>query len=285
MIKIAYATPDEREDVAQFMQSVFVKAKWDIEGWRKLVAGRWNGPGGNYAITVRDAGKLVGVLGLVYAERQTPQGPRTTADMSSWYILRDYRGQGVGQQVLAFATSDPTLTVNNFSSAQAAVSVLVNGGFKVLDADRLVWRAGHSAQNSVAHHTRDDFAPLLRPEWDQIITDHVGLKLHPVVVQTPDGPLFLMVYPQKKHDAYVTHEVMHVSDPALFAQHARAVAGAVLPARDAILSFDRRMTLPDVTPDDVHSFAAPRFYHSSVMEPADIDMLYSECLLLGNKIH
>lgn len=285
MISIAYAAPHEREEVAQFMKTVFTKAKWDIEGWRKLVAGRWTGPDGQYAITVRDGKRLVGVLGLVYATRQTAAGPRVTADMSSWYILREYRAQGIGQRVLAFATADPNLTVNNFSSAQGAVSVLMNGGFQVLDRDRLIWRAGHNGAG-----LRVERDPLradmpLAAEWRKIIVDHADLKLYPAVVETPDGALLLMIYPQKKQDDYVTHEAMYVSDHAVFAVHARAIAGAVLPPSGAILSLDRRFTAPGLEADEVHSFAAPRFYHSGVMAPADIDMLYSECLLLGNKIH
>ena len=99
--------PEEREEIAQFMKTVFTRAKWDIDGWRRLLAGRWCGPEGRYAVAVRDEGRLIGVLGLVYADRMTSGGLRTTADMTSWYILKEYRGQGIGQQMLAFATSDP----------------------------------------------------------------------------------------------------------------------------------------------------------------------------------
>ncbi|MEM7521982.1 MAG: hypothetical protein AAF307_13235 [Pseudomonadota bacterium] len=285
MTVIAYAGPDEREEVAQFMNTVFTRAKWDIDGWRRLVAGRWCGPNGRYAITVRDAGKLVGVLGLIYAVRQTEAGPRVIADMTSWYILRPYRAQGVGQKMLALATADPDVTVSNFSSAKAAVSVLTNAGFQVLDAERLVWRSGHGAGVVVAHDDPASVGQGLTAKDKQIIADHEGLKVRPVRVETPDGPLLMMIYPQKKHDEYVTHEVMYLSDQALFAQHAPQIAGAVLPVREAILSLDRRFAIPGLQHDEVHAFATPRFYFAGPMAKSEIDMLYSECLLLNIKIH
>ncbi|MFC6585332.1 GNAT family N-acetyltransferase [Sulfitobacter aestuariivivens] len=196
MVEIAYAGPDEREEVAQFMNRVFHRAKWDIDGWRRLVAGRWCGPMGRYAITVRDEGEMVGVLGLVYAERMTSQGPRTTADMTSWYVLKDYRGGGVGQKMLRLATADPDVTVTNFSSAKAAVQVLEKAGLVVLDKERLVWHP----RDAAALVVHDDPLALgdRLPEKDRrIVADHQGLKLRHLAVETPDGLCTLVIYPQK----------------------------------------------------------------------------------------
>lgn len=173
MVEIAYAAPAEREEVAQFMNAVFVKAKWDIDGWRRLVAGRWCGPEGRYAITVRDKGRLMGVLGLVYAERITAEGIRTTADMTSWYVLKDLRGQGVGGKMMALATSDPEVTVTNFSSAKAAVSVLERAGLEVLDRERLVWHPSQMQKFRV-HEDPLALGDRLTAKDRRIIRDHQG---------------------------------------------------------------------------------------------------------------
>lgn len=284
MVEISYATPEEREEVAAFMDRVFVRGKITMEGWRALVAGRWSGPGGKYAIIAREGGAIVGVLGLVYAQRMTAAGLRVTADMSSWYVLKEVRGQGVGQRILTLAMSDPGVTITNFSSALGAVNVLVNAGMAVLDRERLVWHPSDVAP-FVVHEDPLALGDRLSEKDRRVIADHAGLRLRPVAVETPEGPVTLVIYPQKKHDDYVTHECMYLGDQALFARYAGRIAASVLPAREAILSLDRRLGAAGIEYDDCRAFTAPRFYVEGVMDPADIDLLYSECVLLNNKIH
>ena len=284
MVELAYAAPSEREEVAQFMNRVFVRAKWDIDGWRRLVAGRWCGPEGRYAITLRDGGEIVGVLGLVYAERMTSEGPRTTADMTSWYVLKAYRARGFGQKMIALATSDPNVTVTNFSSAKAAVSVLENAGLTVLDKERLVWHPSE-ADKFVVHDDPLSLRDRLSPKDRRVIEDHQGLRLRSLAVETPEGLCPLVIYPQKKHDEYVTHEIMYLSNQPLFARYAGRIAASVLPAQEAILSLDRRFAAQGIACDEVREFATPRFCQQGLLHPSEIDMLYSECVLLNIKIH
>lgn len=284
MVDVSYAAPSEREEVAQFMDAAFVRAKWDIDGWRRLVAGRWAGPEGRFAVTVRDAGRLVGVLGLVYAHRDTRRGRRTTADMTSWYVLKDYRGQGVGSKMMTLATSEPDVTVTNFSSAKGAVSVLERAGLEVLDKERLVWLPGQGAPLTV-HDDPLSLGDRLPAKDRRIIEDHQGLKLRFVSVETPDGLCTMVIYPQKKHDEYVTHEIMYLADQEVFARHAARIAASVLPAEGAILSLDRRFAKPGIDPHDVRAFATPRFCQKGLLDPSEIDMLYSEAVLLNIKIH
>lgn len=284
MVDLAYAAPAEREEVAQFMNSVFTRAKWDIDGWRRLVAGRWCGPEGRYAVTVRDDDKLIGVLGLVYAVRMTDRGAVTTADMTSWYVLKEYRGMGIGQQMIKLATSDPKVTVTNFSSAKDAVRVLEKAGLVVLDKERLVWHP-RDGETFVVHDDPLALGDRISAKDRKVVGDHQGLNLRHLAVETPDGICTIVVYPQKKHDAYVTHEVMYCGDHTLFARYAGRIAGSVLPANSAILSLDRRFAQDGIKCDDIREFATPRFCQRGLLEWSEIDMLYSECVLLPIKIH
>jgi len=285
LVDLAYAKPEEREEVAQFMNRVFVRAKWDIDGWRRLMAGRWCGPEGRFAIIARDdSGAMVGVMGLIYAQRMTSAGVRTTADMTSWYILKEHRGGGLGGRMMAFATADPDVTVTNFSSAKAAVSVLERAGLEVLDHERLVWLPS-DAPRFVVHEDPLALGDRLTEKDRKIISDHQGLRLRHLAVETPEGLVVMVVYPQKKHDEYVTHEIMYLADQPLFARYAHRIAASVLPAEGAILSLDRRFAAEGIECDDVRQFATPRFCQKGLLDPSEIDMLYSECILLNIKIH
>ena len=284
MVQIAYALPPEREEIAQFMCAAFPKAKWDIDGWRRVLDGRWGGDA-PYAVTVRDKGVLVGVLGLISATRMTKTGLKRTMNMTSWYVLKSHRGTGLGSQMLALITADPDVTVTNYSSAKGAVPVVERAGFKALDSQRFVWKArSHSsAIDLVENPSIDD--PNLTSQDRQILKDHQGLNLQSRLVKTPDGWCFFMFMIKQKHDEYLTYETMHVSRPDLFARCARAIADQILPETGAVLSVDSRFILGDVTPDAIENFAVPRFFTSGAMPPIDVDHLYSEIVLLDMKMY
>jgi len=107
MVEIAFACPEERAEIARFMQEAFPRAKWDGDGWRRLLDGRWSAAPDRYAITARDGHRLIGVLGLVTARRPTGAGPAVMANMTSWYLLKPYRAGGIGGRMIRRATDDP----------------------------------------------------------------------------------------------------------------------------------------------------------------------------------
>lgn len=282
MVEIRMAHEDaERAAVAAFMQEVFPRAKWDARGWAALLAGRWAAPEDPFAVVVRDGTRLVGVLGLIFARRPTERGPQLVINMTSWYVLPDYRGQGLGLQMLQLARSVPGATLTNFSSSSNAVSVVRRAGLEVLDDTRCVWRARPVTSQGWA--VQED--PILEGVSGQILSDHAGLPVRRVLVETPDRPLVLVLMAQKKHDAYVTHEVLYVSDAALFSAHARGVADALLPGSAAVLAIDSRFVADPERADAVEPIAVPRFYTAGLLEPQEVDPLYSEIVLLGMKLY
>ena len=285
MLEIAHAPPQDRAEIARFMQAAFPRAKWDRSGWDALLSSRWSGPDNSYAVTVRDKGKLVGVLGLVTATRPTRSGMAKMANITSWYVDSAYRGQGVGSQMLELVTADPDVTITNFSSAKRAVPVVERAGFSILDAERLVWQAGAGQPNFKAHRSPLTLGLALGDRDKQVIKDHAGLDLLPLTVETPDGLCTLILSIKQKHDAYVTYETMYVGNRPLFSKHAQAIALAVLPRHDAVLSVDSRFVEQGTQCDRREVFAVPRYYTPGRILAEDIDHLYSEIVLLGLKMY
>ncbi len=277
MVEIAFAEPQNRAEVAAYMLASFPRAKWGADGWQALLDGRWARRGDPFAVTVRDGARLLGVLGLVTARRH---GGWISSNMTSWYVDKSLRGQGVGSGMLELATSDPAVTVTNLSSARAAVPVVERAGFSVLDAQRCIWRASGAS----GLPTEPLQSATLPAQTRRVLADHEGLRLRPVAVRTPDGTCALLIAEQQKHDAYVTHEVMHLSDRALFARHARGIADAVLPESGAVLSVDSRFVMDGAEPDAVEDIPIARFFKGS-QDPVQVDALYSEIVLLNMKLY
>lgn len=281
MVDLAFAPAQARAEVVAFMQEAFPRAKWGTAGWQTLLAGRWAQPADPCAVVARDGDRIVGVLGLVFATRPTAHGPRRWVNLTSWYVLPDYRGEGLGQRMMEMVVALPGATVTNFSSAVRAVPVVRRAGLQVLDDTRCLWSARISGAVRLA--VKED--PQVDGHVGQVLRDHTGLPLRRIAVQTDEGPLIMVLMEARKHDAYVTHEVLFLSDPDRFAGHTRAVADAVLPTDRAMLSVDSRFVRDLSVAEVVEPIPVPRFYSSPDMTPTGIDPMYTEIVLLGMKMH
>lgn len=282
-LDVSFATPEEREEIAQFMVSAFPRAKWDITGWRKLLANRWGAPGDPFALRVKDNGRVVGCLGLVTARRPTEVGDVVTCGMSSWYMLRDYRGTGAGKEMLTLATQQPGVTVVNFASSAKAAPVVVAAGLVELETHRHIWVPGPGPRMTVSN----DPGALaeLNARDRRVLQDHAGLKVVPWAVMVPGAdPFLILISPMKKHDDYTNHELFYCGNRALMSAHTRSIANAVVPT-DGVLAVDTRFVSPDVAPDHTVPLSLPRYYTPGYLAPEYVDHIYSENILLGIKIH
>ncbi|KIN74002.1 GNAT family N-acetyltransferase [Sulfitobacter guttiformis] len=282
MVEVTFATPAQRDEVEAFMHAAFPRAKWGAEGWTRLLANRWGGPQGEFAVTARDGDKLVGVMGMNDSLRHTPRGPQRYRNLTSWYVLKSHRGMGLGETLMHTAMGDPAVTSTNLTSAKAALPLVDRIGFRVLDAQRFVWR--HSGLDALPH----TFDPLkdanLRSVDAQVLKDHTGLGLGYVTVETPDGLCTLVLSVKQKVDEYITHEVVYVGQPDLLARHGDAIANTVLPQTGAVFSVDSRLAT-GARPGTVETIEVPRFYKGNRMLPAEIDHMYSEIVLMGMKLY
>jgi len=279
---IRFAKREERAQVEDFMHDAFPRAKWGRDGWTRLLANRWGGERGEFAVTASDSSKLVGVMGMNDSTRHTPRGPQRYRNLTSWYVRKSHRGMGMGETLMHTAMADPEVTSTNLTSAKAALPLVDRIGFKVLDAQRFVWRRGEGEK---LQHSFDPLNEAALNEVDtQVLRDHADLDLSYVTVETPDGPCTLALSVKQKVDEYVTHEVVYVGQPDLLAQHGQGIADSVLPDTPAVLSVDSRLA-PHGRGGEMQQIEVPRFYKGTSLLPAEIDHMYSEIVLMGMKLY
>ncbi len=161
-----------------------------------------------------------------------------------------------------------------------------------LDRHRHVWfrnsDGARSARKPVLEICRDpdEVVPMLDAPLRQILADHAGMNIHPVAFQAPDGAVCLVVFMIKMKDADVTYyDTLYISDLALFAKYARALASALLPAGDVLMSADSRfMTGLDAAPDATWEIRIPRAGLLTDLAASKADILYSEIPLFDLKL-
>lgn len=282
MVTVTFAPPSQRAEVEAFMHAAFPRAKWGAEGWTRLLANRWGGANGEFAVTARDGDTLVGVMGMNDSIRHTPRGPKRYRNLTSWYVLKSHRGMGLGETLMHTAMADPEVTSTNLTSAKAALPLVGRIGFNVLDATRLVWRQSGAAPLSLTLDPLRDTS--LNAIDAKVLSNHAGLNLKPVVIETPDGPLTLVLSVKQKVDEYVTHEVTYVGQPDLLARHASAVADTLLPEQAAVFSVDSRF-ITGAQGGISEPIEVPRFFKGTSLLPAEIDHMYSEIVLMDMKLY
>jgi GNAT superfamily N-acetyltransferase len=285
MVRIRQALAPDREAVCRYLHQN-MNPRIPIERWRRYTDGRWASALPDFGVLAEDNGRMVGYLSVVYAKRLIGGQSRHTGNLGAFYVERDYRGRGLGLDMLRAITARDDVTYTTFSSNSPARRLVLKAGLELLDDRRLLWRPGGRADTSVeisGDVTR--FADRLSASARQALADHADLGLESLVICEPEGPACLVIfYVKLKGQDIAYHEVLHLSDPAVFGRNVRAFAAHVLPGGQAVLSVDSRFLDSTVEPDAIEEIPAPRYFRPAGLAPAEVDFLYSETVVLGLKL-
>jgi GNAT superfamily N-acetyltransferase len=279
--------PAEEGDIDTVVDLLFghMSQKVTKERWRRLLDYPWRPADAARGYVAVDNSRAVGFLGLVYADR--PNGGRIErfCNICAWYLLKDYRGQGIGQRIQFGSVADPHLTYTIMTATLATGRAFgSHSGFQVLDDTRYLLRRSPAARGDI--DILDDpqqIEALLDAEDRKILMDHRPYNLRHLLVRAGGGSCYIVMQVKRKGADIDYHEVMYASDARLLAETAPHIASAILPSDSAVLAIDRRF-LPDARGWEIETLRLPRWDRSGSVPPAAIDHLYGEVALLDLKI-
>lgn len=254
--------------------------------WRRLFDYPWLHQKPDFGCVVTDRGRIVGFLGAVYADREVAGTVHRTANLTSWYLERPYRGGSLGLEMLLAATHDSTTSYTVFSSRPRVLRFMRRAGLRELDATRLLWWRGHRPRETVrlAPCGRRRCGALDRIE-QRVINDHAPFDVRFVLCQAEAGDCLVAFVTQRKRDGTLYYDVLYLSRPGIFATFAQAFADALLPtARPAVVAVDARLLGDYEVPATTAPITSPRYYRRGTLPPQYVDLLYSELVLLDLKL-
>ncbi len=272
------ARPKDRDAVVEFLHT-HMSAKIPRQRWGLLFDYPWRpADEPDCGRILEDGGRIVGYLGASYVDRTLAGGIFRICNMSSWYLLRAYRGQGFGRAMVLDLTSDPAVTYTDLTATpQVHALLLARAGFAILDQER--WIVPYPGRRMRPAELRQ-LVPTSAP-----LSHHSGLKdLRMVSAQTDDGDCSLAFQVKKKGDNTAYHQLLYAEDPEFLARNAVAIAAALLPDETAVMAIDRRLTPVPPSGSHIEQVAQPRLYKSQRLRPDQIDNLYNEVLLLDQKL-
>src|SRR5262245_20280559 len=97
----AIVRPAEEGDIDRVVDLLYdnMSQKVSKERWRRLLDYPWRPADADRGRIAVDEERVVGFLGLVYADRLIGGRIERFCNICAWYLLKSHRGQGIGQQI------------------------------------------------------------------------------------------------------------------------------------------------------------------------------------------
>lgn len=279
--------PAEEGDIESVVDLLYgnMSQKVPRERWRRLLDYPWRPADADRGRLAVDDGRAVGFLGLVYADRPVGGRIERFCNICAWYLLKEYRGQGIGKKIQFGSVAAPSLTYTIMTATAATGRAFgTHSGFQVLDGARYLLRRQAASSSNI--EVLDDPArigDLLDVDDRKILDDHRTYNLRHLLVRARDSACYIVMQVKRKGADIDYHEVLYASDQRLLAETAQAVANDILPSDNAVFAIDRRF-LPSEQPWETETLRLPRWYRSQRVPPASIDHLYGEIALLDLKL-
>jgi hypothetical protein len=262
-----------------------MNAKIAVERWRRLMTYEWLADKPDLGRVVEADGRILGYVGMVYADREVGGRSERTVNICAWYLDKSLRGEGLGTKMMADATADPSMTYDIMTSSKNTLGILDAVGYRVLDDHRYVWR---KTAHATAELTVFDDPAAIRTRVNagdvRLLDDMAGLPATPLLIEADDGQALLFFSIKRKGADVTWFDLLHTSDRAFLAANAQALAGAILPDGPAVLAADCRFVDGAADGAERQALPVPRFYKTERLAPHEIDHLYTELQLLDLKL-
>jgi hypothetical protein len=272
--------PARREDRAAVVELLHTRMNTRIprERWALLFDYSWRPADAPDFGRVLDAdGEIVGYLGATYVDRLQGGERVRICNMSSWYLLREHRGRGHGRAMVLDLAADPEVTYTDVTATpQVHGMLLAHAGFAVLDRERWILRRAPEQVGGSILRDADETAELRHHRG---LTDVRFLR-----AEVGGEACTLALQVKKKGVDIAYHQVLHVDSPEVLARHAGAIAAALLQDEPAVLAIDCRLVPVRPAGAESEAIPQPRLYKSRRLSRERIDNLYTEVLLLDQKL-
>ena len=260
-----------------------MSAKISKARWRNLLDYPWRPTDANRGCVAVDGDRVVGFLGLVYADRLISGTTRRFCNICAWYLLKEYRGQGLGRRIQLDSVADPRVTYTILTATEATGRAFGGSGFRVLDSERLIVRRQSGGGEIAALDDPAAIAAHLNTRERRILEDHRQYNLRHFLFRAGVDASYAILQVKRKGADIDYHELLYAGDGTFLAAHAQAIANTLLPSDRAVLAFDRRF-VPESETFEREPMRLPRWFRSSDVSPGGIDHLYSEIVLLDLKL-
>lgn len=279
MTSVRPARPSEVSEICTFLVT-HMDPSVSRERFYNLFTYPWMADKPNLGFVLEDEGRLVGFLSTIYADREIGGAPVRFCNLSSWFVLPEYRNHSLA--LLAAAHRQADLVFTNLTSRPAVRKISLALRYQLLDTYKLFafpfaqfWTLGRMPR---VLFQRDAIEPLLPPAQQKLLRDHAATPCGHLLIRRR-GQSCYIIWIRRVKKGIPFCELLYVSAPELLRDCFEPVKLALcLRSRAPAVAIDERLLgarLPLL-----YAFERISLFKSNRVGPADIDNLYSELALL-----
>jgi acetoacetyl-CoA synthetase len=282
-IEVRPITPADIAEICDLLEHGFGIAADD---WRPLYTNNWLADNPTRGFVLTDGGRIVGHVATIYSQREINGKTGLVCNFSGFYIAPGYRGRGLGTTLIAAAVRDERVSYTTLTPAPVTQRVVEALGFAILERNLLLFPAGLNAKT--LWHSRVDIdvdARTVRASLGQaerrIYDDHASYDCLHMTARDAGGAAYLVVKRILRHvkSAPIPLSlILYCSAPEVLARNLERIKLSIMWQQKTVgIAINERL-FPNA-PRAIRRENIAQ-YRSTVFTPNELDLLYSEFVLL-----
>ena len=285
MVTVRKATADLFDQIHPLLLH-FRHTRLDQAQWRRILSIRWSRHHDHFGYVLMQDDQVVGFLGTLFFERLIGDREHRFCDLFCWIVPEEYRQHSLLLLFPVLKLQDTT--VMSLTPSHGASLILARFGFTVLETHAEIFpvlpRPGTGRGLRLIREK-----PLIRDRLRDhdlaLFRDHDLPGCEHLLLETDgqeEGSCYLVFNTVRKKGIRFT-QVYHVGDPRIFRQGFSRLQWYFLRYNRTLFTLVDRRLLGGLRPGPGygHVLRHPRLYRPAAgLEPARVDNLYSELLLL-----
>ena len=257
----------------------------DEQDWRNVFDYAWDLGEGHCGYALLDGGKVVGMLGMVFSERQIDGAIKKFCNLHTWWVREDHRGRSLA--LLRPILKLDEYTITHFTPCDTVRAVTKRLGFKTLNSQLRIllpggfFRRGPASDEAAVVYDETAIEEILKDQDRKILLDHRPYRPGNLLVDDGHDYCYVLYTYVVRHRLPYCH-IQYISNKHIFAKYETAIRALLLRRhRVKFVVIDDRI-FPDMRFRSSFKFWAPAhaLYKSSDVLPEQIDNLYSDIVFL-----
>ena len=291
-ISVRPATPADGAEICDLLKHCFGRSGAAADGFPRLCTTNWLADNPTRGFVLTDGGRIVGYCGTIYSQREINGKTGIVCNYSSYYVAPAYRGRGLAQTLVAASARDERITYISHTPAPPTRRALESLGFAILDRGVLLLPLGLNAETlwqsrvDIDVNERTVRASLGQAER-RIYDDHASYDCLHMTARDAGGTAYLvvkrrLVKRRVRRLAWTAKvpfsQIMYCSAPDVLARNLERIKLAIMWQQKTFGIAMNERFLPKA-PRAIRQEAIAQ-YRSPVFTPNELDLLYSEFVLL-----
>ena len=287
-IGVRPTTPADTAEICDLLEHCFVRSGIPADGWRPLCTTNWLADNPTRGFVLTDGGRIVGYLATIYSQREINGNTGIVCNFSSWCVAPAYRGRGLARELRVAAVRDERITYISHGPVPPTQRALEAFGFAILDRSMLLFPPGLNAETLWRSRVHIDVnEQTVRASLGQaerrIYDDHAPYDCLHMTASDAGGTAYLVVKRRRRRVPWWTSipfsQILYCSAPDVLARNLERIKLAIMRQQKTCgIAMNERL-FPKV-PRAIRKKVIAQ-YRSPVFTPNELDLLYSEFVLLN----